>query len=78
LIAGIALPSKAFTRPAAVILSATLVPATLGGHRFWEATGEQREQQINHFLKNLAILGGSHWPLVSNANASQARSDLPH
>jgi len=59
LAAGLALPFRRLTRPAAAVLAVTLAPATLGGHRFWEAENEEeREQQLHHFLKNLAILGG--------------------
>jgi putative oxidoreductase len=59
LAAGLALPFRPLMRPAAAVLAASLVPATLGGHRFWEAEDEkEREQQLHHFLKNVAILGG--------------------
>ena len=35
------------------------MPATLAGHRFWEAQDKrERAQQRIHFLKNVAILGG--------------------
>ncbi|HZQ89911.1 MAG TPA: DoxX family protein [Gaiellaceae bacterium] len=59
LAAGLAFPFRRFMRPAGAVLAVSLVPATLGGHRFWEAEDEkEREQQLHHFLKNLAILGG--------------------
>jgi putative oxidoreductase len=46
-------------REAALALAASLVPTTLGGHRFWEHEDPaQRSQQRTHFLKNAAILGG--------------------
>jgi uncharacterized membrane protein YphA (DoxX/SURF4 family) len=46
-------------RAAAAVLAASLVPTTLGGHAFWTTDDpEQRAQQITHFAKNLAILGG--------------------
>jgi uncharacterized membrane protein YphA (DoxX/SURF4 family) len=46
-------------RLAAAALAASLVPTTLGGHRFWEQDDQgARAQQTVHFLKNLAILGG--------------------
>jgi uncharacterized membrane protein YphA (DoxX/SURF4 family) len=46
-------------RLAALVLAGTLVPTTLGGHRFWEAESkEQATQQQLHFMKNLAMFGG--------------------
>jgi putative oxidoreductase len=46
-------------RLAALLLAGSLVPTTLGGHRFWEIDDQaQRLQQRSHFLKNTAILGG--------------------
>ena len=40
-------------------LAVSLVPTTLGGHRFWEQADQAaRAQQTIHFMKNLAILGG--------------------
>lgn len=44
-----------FPRVAAFLLAADLVPTTLVGHRIWES-GDPEER--NHFLKNLAVLGG--------------------
>lgn len=46
-------------RLAALALAASLVPTTLGGHRFWEAdSDEAKRQQQLHFTKNLAMFGG--------------------
>ena len=59
IVAGIALPFESLAAPAAGILALTLIPATLGGHRFWEEQDPgKRAQQQFHFLKNVAILGG--------------------
>ena len=47
------------TRLSALVLAASLVPTTFGGHRFWEhEEPASRAQQRTHFLKNAAILGG--------------------
>jgi uncharacterized membrane protein YphA (DoxX/SURF4 family) len=47
------------TRLSALVLAASLVPTTFGGHRFWEhEEPAARAQQRTHFLKNAAILGG--------------------
>ena len=35
-----------------------LVPVTLVFHNFWGAQGSEVQQQLTHFLKNVAILGG--------------------
>ena len=55
----LALPFESFAAPAAGVLALTLIPATLGGHRFWEEQepGKRAQQQF-HFLKNVAIPGG--------------------
>jgi putative oxidoreductase len=46
-------------RLSALVLAASLVPTTFGGHRFWELQDPAaRAQQRTHFLKNTAILGG--------------------
>lgn len=57
-VAGLALASGHFTRPAAAVLAASLVPTTFAGHQFWTAPKPEREQQLTHFLKNLGLLGG--------------------
>ncbi|MBU6383099.1 MAG: DoxX family protein [Verrucomicrobia bacterium] len=35
-----------------------LVPTTVIMHQFWSVDPSMREQQLAHFLKNMAILGG--------------------
>ena len=46
-------------RLTALVLSASIVPTTLAGHRFWEEEDEMRRaQQRIHFFKNLSMLGG--------------------
>jgi uncharacterized membrane protein YphA (DoxX/SURF4 family) len=48
-----------FQRTSALVLAGTLVPTTLGGHRFWEQDDpQQKKNQQIHFQKNLATLGG--------------------
>jgi putative oxidoreductase len=56
--AGLLLPTR-LHRLAALVLIGSIVPTTIGGHRFWEADDPaMREQQQTHFLKNLGLLGG--------------------
>jgi putative oxidoreductase len=53
--AGLLLAGGKLTRPAAVVLAAGLVPATVTGHPF--RSGPQPERETG-FLTNLALLGG--------------------
>jgi putative oxidoreductase len=46
------------TRRTAWFLVLYLLVATGIAHRFWEYPQAQRGNQINHFLKNLALTGG--------------------
>ncbi len=45
-------------RWAALALFLFLIPATLIFHNFWAADAAQFQDQLNHFLKNVCILGG--------------------
>ena len=45
-------------RLAAWGLAAFVVVATLLAHRFWAVDPAQYANQLNHFLKNLAVIGG--------------------
>ena len=57
--AGAALILDIAPRVAATVLIGSLVPTTLGGHRFWELErGPERNTQRNHLLKNISIVGG--------------------
>ena len=58
-VAGSMLTIGLLPRLAALALAGSMVPTTLGGHRFWEIEDPAaRAQQRTHFMKNLAILGG--------------------
>src|SRR5918995_4170681 len=46
------------TRKVAWFLALYVMVALGAAHRFWEYDQSQRVNQINHFLKNLAITGG--------------------
>ena len=46
------------TRWAAWLLVLFVAIATAMAHRFWEFYAAQLNNQLNHFLKNLAIIGG--------------------
>ena len=45
-------------RYAAWILALFVLIATFFAHRFWEFDAAQYANQMNHFLKNFAIIGG--------------------
>ena len=45
-------------RQAAWILALFVLTATFFAHRFWEFDAAQYANQMNHFLKNFAIIGG--------------------
>ncbi len=46
-------------RLSAFVLAISLVPTTLGGHRFWEETDPQtKANQKIHFFKNVSLVGG--------------------
>jgi putative oxidoreductase len=57
-VAGLALATGHFTRPAAAVLAAGLIPTTIAGHPVWATPKEERSGQESHFLKNLGLLGG--------------------
>lgn len=46
------------SRPAATVLFLAMIPITLAFHAPWTATPEEFQNQMNHFLMNLAIMGG--------------------
>ena len=73
-VAGAALAVGILPRPAAALLAVSLVPTTLGGHRFWEQEDEAgRRMHVVHLLKNVAVLGG----LVLAATSTGGRPSLP-
>ena len=45
-------------RWAALAICLFLIPATLIFHNFWAVDAAQFQNQLNHFLKNVCILGG--------------------
>ena len=46
------------TRMVAWVLGLFVIIATGAAHRFWEFDAAQYNNQLNHFLKNTAIIGG--------------------
>lgn len=58
IVAGLALLLGFLTRLSALVLFLYLIPVTLVMHNFWVATPAAQQNQMFHFLKNLAIMGG--------------------
>src|SRR5690242_6479294 len=62
---GLLLASGHFTRPAAAVLAATVVPSTIASHPFWnEADPQRKADQRTQFAKNLGLLGGLLYAIV--------------
>lgn len=59
------------TRIAAWILFLYMIPTTLVFHNFWAMTGIQQQDNMAHFMKNVAIMGAL---LLLAAGASTAYS----
>jgi uncharacterized membrane protein YphA (DoxX/SURF4 family) len=58
-VGGAMLATGKLPRLAALALAATLVPTTIGGHRFWEESDPTaRQNQQIHFFKNVSMMGG--------------------
>lgn len=57
-VAGAALALNIAPRLASAFLAVVLVPTTVFGHAFWTAEGAARQEQLAHFIKNIAVLGG--------------------
>jgi putative oxidoreductase len=55
---GLALAFGWRVRWAALALAIFVVPVTLTFHAFWLSHSENYTNQLNHFLKNIAIFGG--------------------
>jgi len=64
------------TRYTALISFVYVLIATLIAHRYWEYTGAAQFANFNHFLKNLAIMGGSLALFVTGAGRFSADSKL--
>jgi putative oxidoreductase len=67
---GLAILAGFKTRYAAVLLALFTLVAALIGHRFWEVTdAAQRGNQLIHFWKNIAMIGGFLALYVAGAGA---------
>lgn len=57
------------TQWASWLLLALVVIATAMAHRFWQFDATQYANQLNHLLKNLAIIGGLLYVITLGAGA---------
>jgi putative oxidoreductase len=64
---GLALILGFATRYAALAAFVYLIIATALAHRYWGYPPEQQGNQFNHFLKNIAIMGGALYIFVTGA-----------
>ncbi|HSC93987.1 MAG TPA: DoxX family protein [Burkholderiales bacterium] len=55
------------TRRVSWLLVLFVIIATAMAHRFWEFDAAQYGNQLNHFLKNVAIIGGLLYVIVLGA-----------
>jgi putative oxidoreductase len=55
---GLALVTGIQAKYAALALALFTVPVTLIFHGFWHADAAEFQNQLNHFLKNVAVFGG--------------------
>jgi putative oxidoreductase len=55
---GLALLFGCLTRLASAGLIAFMIPTTLIFHNFWMQSGMEAQNNMHHFLKNIAIIGG--------------------
>jgi putative oxidoreductase len=56
-------------RWAALLLALFTLIATFAAHRFWQVDAAQYANQLNHFLKNLAVVGGLLFVAAAGAGA---------
>ncbi|HSU67211.1 MAG TPA: DoxX family protein [Tepidisphaeraceae bacterium] len=57
-VGGLSLLLGVWSRWGAILLFLFLIPTTFMFHNFWAAPAAQQQDQMAHFLKNLAIMGG--------------------
>jgi putative oxidoreductase len=58
LVVGVALLVGFFTRPLALLLAVYTLGTAIIGHHYWNMTGAMQYDNMIHFYKNIAIIGG--------------------
>ena len=64
---GLALLFGCLTKWASGGLIAFLIPTTLIFHNFWAQSGMEAQNNMHHFLKNIAIIGGLFYVMAFGA-----------
>jgi putative oxidoreductase len=59
---------------AALVIALWLIPVTLIFHHFWGIPAEQQQDQMIHFLKNVAIMGGLLILAYASPEKTEARA----
>ena len=59
---------------AALVIALWLIPVTLIFHHFWGIPADQQQDQMIHFLKNVAIMGGLLILAYASPKKTQARA----
>jgi putative oxidoreductase len=59
---------------AALVMALWLIPVTLVFHHFWGIPAEQQQDQMAHFLKNVAIIGGLLVLAYASPEKTEARA----
>ena len=70
ILGGLSLLLGFFGRVGAVALIVYLIPVTLVFHNFWAADAAQQQNQMIHFMKNVAIMAGCSWSRPSGPTGS--------
>ena len=63
-------------RIGALLLAVFLIPATLIFHNFWAVDPAQLTNQLNHFMKNLSILGALVFIIGMGSGPLSLKEDL--
>ena len=77
-VAPLALLAGFGTRWAALVLAGFTVIATFIFHNFWAMPAEQAQNQMIHFMKNLAIMGGLLYVVVHGSGHLSVERDTAH
>jgi putative oxidoreductase len=60
----------------ALMLAVFVVPATLIFHNFWAVDAAQYSNQVNHFMKNLSILGALVFIMGAGSGPFSLRTEM--
>ncbi|MEE9287060.1 MAG: DoxX family protein [Gammaproteobacteria bacterium] len=64
-------------RWAALAIFLFIIPVTLIFHDFWTVEGQEMQNQLNHFMKNLAIMGGMLYVIVMGSGPYSGSGAVP-